>query len=318
MARAVVSNIDLDFIPTRDRPKVLVRSIAAGSVGIARVRCDSDGLGPFASPMIEDAFLISHHLSNFQSDVWVDGKPVPKPRHIAGLTSIHDFRRRIACTMHTAFDTMTFHLPRSTLDIVLPECRMERLEDLSIQPSRPVDDPAITALAAAMLPALTMPERISALLLDHLACALVTHLASTYGRLSTGRSGGTLAPWQERRVKDMISARLNGDIRLSDLAAECRLSVGHFVRAFRNTTDTTPHQWLLHRRVDHAKALMKDPGRTLADIALDCGFADQSHFTRTFSRIAGVTPRVWRHRNAVSCDGPAGDRGVGLAAGQFV
>lgn len=314
MGRAAASNLDLRFIPVPAKPNVLVRSVGQETVGVARVRCDTDGLGPLDPPVIEDAFLISHHLSNFRSDVWVDGKAVPRPANIHGLTSIHDFRRNITCHMHSAFDTMTFHLPRAALETVFPDCGPERLADLAIEPSRPVDDPSIAALANAILPALAMPERIGLLLIDHLTCALASHLMTTYGRLTAVRSTGTLALWQERRAKDMITARLDGEIRLAELAAECRLSVGHFVRAFRNTTGTTPHQWLLRQRVEHAKALMEDGTRTLAEIALACGFADQSHFTRTFSRLVGTTPRTWRHRNTGLREIPYGREANGEAA----
>ncbi|MCW2239990.1 helix-turn-helix transcriptional regulator [Azospirillum canadense] len=313
MATAARSNLDLRFIPVANRPRVLVRQIGRGMVGIARVRCDTDGLGPYDRPEIEDAFLVSHHLTHFRSDIQVDGKLVSKPRNIAGLTSIHDYRRRIDCEMHTAFDTMTFHLPRVVLETIFPDSRRDQLEDLDIEPSGSVDDGTIAAMAAAMLPALAAPERISLLFLDHVSCALATHIVATYGRLVSSRTAGTLASWQERRVKEMIAARLDGEIRLADLAAECRLSIGHFVRAFRRTTNTTPHQWLLQRRVEHAKSLMEDRARTLAEIALSCGFADQSHFTRTFTRLAGVPPGVWRQRNVAGAISPLPDPAPGLA-----
>jgi AraC family transcriptional regulator len=50
-----------------------------------------------------------------------------------------------------------------------------------------------------------------------------------------------------------------------------------------------PYQWLQHRRMEKAKQLLEKSSAALSEIALDCGFADQSHFTRTFSRVAGVT-----------------------------
>jgi len=303
---AAGSNLGLGFIPAPAKPDVLIRRLGRGTVGIARVRCDTDGLGPLDAPAIEDAFLISHHLSNFHSDITVDGKPVVKPRDIAGLTTIHDFRHDIACHMHTAFDTLTFHLPRVVLETVFPDGGPEQFEDLDIEPSGCVADPTIAAMAAAILPALAVPERISLLFLDHVSCALATHVVAAHGRLSMARTGGALAPWQERRAKEMIAARLDGEIRLADLAAECRLSVGHFARAFRQTTDTSPHQWLLQRRVEHAKTLMRDGARTLAEVALACGFADQSHFSRTFRRLAGLTPRAWRQRHSVAETAPRG------------
>ncbi|CAO3380268.1 Transcriptional regulator, AraC family [Azospirillum argentinense] len=295
-----LGNLHLGYVPMPERPGVLVLPSPRGTAGVARLRCLGDGIGRFDRPALEDAFLISHHLSNFRSDIRVDGVLVEKPADIAGLTSIHDYRRTIDCHMHSAFDALTFHLPRSLLDSVCPDGPGGRLEDLAIQPSRPLNDPIVAALALAMVPALARPERVTRLFLDHLCSALATHLVTVYGRISEGGNGGALASWQERRVKEMIAANLDGDIRLADLAAECQLSVGHFVRAFRRTANTTPHQWLLQRRVEHAKTLMREGARTLADVALASGFADQSHFTRTFSRLVGVSPRAWRQRHAAS------------------
>lgn len=296
MASACQTNLQMRYVPMPEVPEVLILGSGNGMVGVGRIRCATDGVGHF-SPATEDAFMVSHHLSNFHSDIWVDGRPVERSGNIAGLTSIHDYRRKIDCHMHTAFDTLIFHLPRTALESACPDARGGRLEDLSIAPSSPVDDPTVRALASAILPTLEFPERVSLLYIDHVCSALATHIVTAYGRVTAAKTGGMLAPWQEKRVKEIIAANLDGEIRLADLAAECRLSVGHFVRAFRRTANTTPYQWLLHRRIDHAKTLMRDGSQTLADVALSCGFADQSHFTRTFSRLVGLSPRSWRRRN---------------------
>ena len=108
-----------------------------------------------------------------------------------------------------------------------------------------------------------------------------------------GRRGG-LAAWQERRAKDMLVANLDGAVALADVAQECRLSVSHFSRAFRQSMGVAPHRWLLNRRVEFAKELLQAPDSSLSEIALRCGFADQSHFTRVFTRRAGVSPGAWR------------------------
>ena len=55
-----------------------------------------------------------------------------------------------------------------------------------------------------------------------------------------------------------------------------------------------PHRWLIVQRVERAKEWMRDPNMPLSMIAVACGFADQSHFSRTFTRLTGVTPRRWR------------------------
>jgi AraC family transcriptional regulator len=105
---------------------------------------------------------------------------------------------------------------------------------------------------------------------------------------------GGLAPWQERRAKEILLANLEGGVPLKELARECRLSVGHFSRAFRRTLGVPPHNWLNQQRIVLSKEKLRDERRSLCDVAAECGFCDQSHFTRHFARIVGVTPRAWR------------------------
>lgn len=105
---------------------------------------------------------------------------------------------------------------------------------------------------------------------------------------------GGLAPWQERRAKQRLTADVAEPTTLNDLAQECRMSVSHFSRAFRQTTGMTAHQWLTHHRVEVAKQILRDGGSELSDVALTCGFADQSHFSRVFSRAVGMPPGAWR------------------------
>ena len=79
---------------------------------------------------------------------------------------------------------------------------------------------------------------------------------------------------------------------MADLAIDCGVSVSHFSRAFRQSTGLSPHQWLLKRRVDQAKSLLRDRTLSLSDVALSCGFGDQSHFTRVFTKLTGITPGI--------------------------
>ena len=68
----------------------------------------------------------------------------------------------------------------------------------------------------------------------------------------------------------------------------------YFARAFKQATGVRPYTWLTKQRVERAKELLRDPSRKLADIAQLCGFVDQSHFTRVFSRSEGYSPGRWR------------------------
>ena len=81
---------------------------------------------------------------------------------------------------------------------------------------------------------------------------------------------------------------------LKDVARECRLSVSHFSRAFRRSMGVAPHYWLLTRRIEVAKEKLRDRRMSLSDVALVSGFADQSHLTRVFTSMVGVSPGAWR------------------------
>jgi AraC-like DNA-binding protein len=105
---------------------------------------------------------------------------------------------------------------------------------------------------------------------------------------------GGLAPWQVKRAKEILCANLDGRVALKEVARECRLSVSHFSRAFRRSMGVAPHNWLLTRRVELAKEQLRGGRLSLLDVALACGFADQSHLTRVFTRMVGVSPGAWR------------------------
>ncbi|MGA0600913.1 helix-turn-helix domain-containing protein [Caulobacter sp. KR2-114] len=112
---------------------------------------------------------------------------------------------------------------------------------------------------------------------------------------------GCLAPWQARRVKAHIEAKLDETLPTAELAAITRLSPHYFARAFKQTFGAAPHAYVLSRRVERAKEMMLTSDDALSHIAVACGFSDQAHFTRRFHQAVGATPHAWRTRMA----GPA-------------
>jgi AraC family transcriptional regulator len=99
-----------------------------------------------------------------------------------------------------------------------------------------------------------------------------------------------LAGWQLRRAVVLM----HGDACLKQVAAECGLSRSHFSKAFKERTGQSPHQWRIQGRIERAKAFLSGSTLSLAAIAVECGFADQSHLTRAFSKTVGLAPGVWR------------------------
>jgi transcriptional regulator GlxA family with amidase domain len=107
---------------------------------------------------------------------------------------------------------------------------------------------------------------------------------------------GGLSAWQAKRVVTYIESNMAMRILTADLAAHVRLSLAHFCRTFRTSFGTTPQAYVMRRRILRAEDLMSRSDAPLATIALECGLCDQSHFSRAFRRIVGVSPNVWRRQ----------------------
>jgi AraC family transcriptional regulator len=117
--------------------------------------------------------------------------------------------------------------------------------------------------------------------------------------LGTARGGrNRLAPWQVNRVVQFVDARFADKIGVRDFAAATRLSYSHFARAFRATVGEAPYAYLIRRRIERAQEMLLFSDKPLAQIAVDCGLADQAHLTRLFRRIVGMSPGAWRRLRA--------------------
>jgi AraC family transcriptional regulator len=96
------------------------------------------------------------------------------------------------------------------------------------------------------------------------------------------------------RAREFIHASLDRAISLEDVAREAGMSRYHFARRFHEILGDPPHRYILKQRIELAKTLLREPATSIAEVALQCGFADQSHFGRRFRALTGVTPRCYR------------------------
>ena len=138
--------------------------------------------------------------------------------------------------------------------------------------------------------------------------AHIEHAAALLrGKPSLGRSGlrvlsnlqtqlarGVLPAWQARRIVAHVEANLCRRIPIRELASLLSLSASHFCRAFKCTFGVSPRDYVLRRRIEVAQGLMLSTSEPLSSIAVRCGMCDQPHFTRSFHRIVGETPYMWR------------------------
>ena len=108
------------------------------------------------------------------------------------------------------------------------------------------------------------------------------------------RRRGPLLKWRLKRVVEYVDAHLGGRITLASMAAAAGLTPMHFAAQFRSATGLRPHDYVLQRRIERARELLRDPRRALLDVALSVGFQTQAHFTTVFKRFVGAPPHRWR------------------------
>jgi AraC family transcriptional regulator len=275
---------------------IVTRVLRAVDMAVTETRCDDPVFGMSHPIQREDAFLIALTLRDFPNrQYWEDGRQMPVCDLRTGQVDFHDLKRDPVALLDKPYHDLFFYLPRSAFDAIADEAEAPRIGDLNHK-SVAFDDTTISSLGRAILPALNHSDQVSQLFVDHVLLAVGAHVAQTYGgmRALARPARGGLAPWQVRRAKEVLCANLDGSVQLKEVARECRLSVSHFSRAFRRSMGVPPHSWLLTRRVEVAKEKLRDARLSLLDVAMVCGFADQSHLTRVFTRVVGVSPGAWR------------------------
>jgi AraC family transcriptional regulator len=161
-----------------------------------------------------------------------------------------------------------------------------------------IRDPKPVMLADMLAAELCTPSAGGALLIDTLAqtlsiCALRDFHHHPVQFRGTGGTSG-LTPAQQRRSLDFIEAHLALDFELADLAKAAGVSAYHFIRCFKSSFGVSPYQFVMKKRLDRVLALIRTTQLSLVEIALSCGFSDQSHMTRALKKGMGLTPGVIR------------------------
>ena len=278
-------------------PSVLVGSAPSELLAVTRITVPK-GLSEPATPgRPERAFTIGVHLRQQPETkkwgTWVDGKFLPIRRCERGAVGIYDLEASPIAVRPTGFDSVHFNLPRRTLNAFTDENEMRRIGDLQHTPE--IGDDVMLQLARFALPWLGDERRVCSLMFDHFVWMFCGHIVASYAQVQPTRTVhlGGLAPWQKRRLMELIDSNLDGELRLSSLAQECGLSVSHFSRSFKRSFGVPVHRYLIARRVERAKFLLRSSRAPLSEIALESGFSDQAAFSRTFRAVVGTSPMRW-------------------------
>ncbi len=164
----------------------------------------------------------------------------------------------------------------------------------TIAPNQAMDDPHLEHLGRALRAELQAGNPSGRLFPESLARAFAVRLLSIDVVSSSAPETPALSPSTLRRVEAFVEEHLSNDVSLSALAASARMSPFHFARGFKKATGSTPHRYVLARRLEHAKQLLESTDLPIAEVAARVGCADQSHLTALFRRLMATTPAVYR------------------------
>ena len=169
-------------------------------------------------------------------------------------------------------------------------------DTIELLPLFATPDPFIYQIGVAMKSALIKQGDTSRLYAETLVNSLILHLLEHYctTRLSLRECiTGKLPQHKLRQVIEYINAYLDRDLSLKELSNVVQMSPHYFSKLFKQSTGTTPHQYVIRCRVDRAKDLLKQRQLSIAEISKEVGFVDQSHLHRHFKRSVGVTPKTY-------------------------
>jgi len=290
-------------MPSGSAKRVVSRALPGSPIGIARVANSTRNSGLTDPYEREPAYLVVLQLVPFgEQDLWVGGRTYSPAPYAAGALAIYDLERNWVANIVGAYDCMQFFVPHAALADTARDIGVGGFDTLRCPPQAPVVDPVMHAISMALQPALAHPEHASKLFVDQIALTVCAHLAHTYSgpiaKTPARRVVAGLARWQENRAKDLIRGNLEGHISLQQLADACSLSRSHFAKAFRVSTGMSPHGYLVSQRLDLAQSLLLRGEMSLSEIAHHCGFADQSHFSRTFMKVYGTSPKAWQNQRS--------------------
>jgi AraC family transcriptional regulator len=163
---------------------------------------------------------------------------------------------------------------------------------VELAPRFQVRDPRLEHIAWALEAELRAAEPGDTLYGESLATALAVHLVRQYrvtpGRIVEPQQG--LSTRQRARMVEYIDANLDRRLSLAELAEVAGTSASHLKTLFRRTMGLPVHQYVVRRRVERARMLLEKGTGTIAEVALEVGFADQSHLARWMRRVLGVSP----------------------------
>ena len=275
---------------------------ASTALGLSAARWQLDSLPPIGGTL-PLGILVYRAAGSSWATKAIDGRVIRR-RPRVGSVSFVPSNGRATWTVDGPFDAVHVYLHPTTVERVA-ERQLDLAGASEIDDFFAIEDPWLTGYFRMLITELELrnplDRRADPLLIDESEHLLVRHLLRWHGRggvpeprlLSQARAN-PLRPALMRRAEEYIQANLGGEISLASLARLCCMSVDHFLRSFRAACGLTPYQHVLEQRLRKASGLLRAGNTPIAEIAVQCGFRNPSHFSVKFHARFGVSPSQFR------------------------
>jgi AraC family transcriptional regulator len=295
----MVSVLPLQTVDFRSSPSV--RSILPNLPVVSSPAATAQALqySYYCQPIWEtpEALLMQHALLIYT------GQPVQTRRRLesgwqtnhyhAGKLGIYPAKAPQQVAWQAPVEFIHLYIMPATLDRAAAELFSQSTYELIARSA--IDDPLITAMAM-QLKQENDNNMLDRLYLESVTMMLSLHLLKHHSSVTrlAKQPAGKFSCCQLQEIQDYIAAHLDRNISLQELADLVDLHPHYFCRLFKATLQITPHQYLLKSRVEQAAQLLRQNDSTIAEVAQQVGFYDQSRFTQVFRRWIGVTPKRYQ------------------------
>ena len=254
--------------------------------------------GDFALAMPQDGVSIA--FAPHDRTIWsVDGGSSQATPVTSGSVLIHSNRNFVWHYREKESEWIYIELKPQLLTRIAQESGLST--DLELEYQVLFCDPTILHLAQLFKAEVVKSGVAEEIYIESIRNLLAVHLIRNYssiGRTSSNnqliKADRPLDALQVKQLQDFIEDNLDQKISIAQLANLVHLSQFHFARAFKEAVGTTPHRYLVQRRIDRAKILLTVTRLSVQEIAIRVGYVNLSHFTAQFRRYMGVTPAAYR------------------------
>jgi AraC family transcriptional regulator len=249
----------------------------------------------------DESHVVTLRLRQTNSELRIAGKAIfSGSRQSGGITLAGPKHEAWHGAFHKPFDNLRIYIPQSIMGEVYETCYGRSTTPLiSLLRFTDTDDGMLRHLMRAALAFETYNHTLGPCFLDSLGLAIAARLFALHGFKRLSRPVQKFKALSKSRLDNIgayIEEHLASPIYLAELCELVGLSRIQFTTQFRIATGSAPHAYIMQRRIEVAQELLRNPNRSIVDVALAVGFSSQPHFTDAFRRLCGEPPGEWRKK----------------------